>query len=629
MASSRNGLIVFQGVRLIRDIISLVDKQAQDYIANFQALRRSLDVQMSTSAAVMVYRVFDKLDNLGESIQSLLHSPLSPANPVPCLEGLELLKEMVFASQAFGNIEDGCLDGTRTEIIEAIMRWAAQADSPDGKEWNGKVPRSSARVLWLCGVAGSGKSRISRSVASCLQKLQRLGSFYCCDYKNRATLNPSSLFSTIAQHLADRDPLRKQHLIAAIKDDKAIRTTQICIQQYRNFIVAPSTDLPIVGDTVIVIDAFDEIGSIEDREVALDILTRHAHGLPPGLRIVVTSRFESDIQHALQSLTAVNVDYMLMESIPTDQTARDISLYVQNALGNVPDLEPADLNKLAMAAGDSFQWISTACRYIRNKNDGRGTQDPTDRLQLFLSGNQGLDELYTRILDEHFGDDSRQDLEKLKLVLGSILAAEEPISLRTISELIPRDLSDPNPTKYLRRLQRMVRHLASLLVNTHDVDQPISPLHTSFADFLQDVKQDHKYLIDVKMAKKHLAIGCLEIMERELRFNICQIPTSYTANKDIENLDVLVKKCISPHLLYASHFWSEHLSYLADIDDVICSKLAGFLSNQFLEWLEVMSVTETPFHVPLATVNSSKVCPLENHSLMPLLISPPDSTCEQ
>ena len=114
-----------------------------------------------------------------------------------------------------------------------------------------------------------------------------------------------------------------------------------------------------------------------------------------------------------------------------------------------------------------------------------GRKTRRDRLQLFLAWNQGLDELYTRILDEHFGEDSPEDLEKLKLVLGLILGAEEPISLRTISELIPRDLSDPDPAKNLRRLQRMVRHLASLLVNTHDVDQPISPLHTSFADFLR------------------------------------------------------------------------------------------------------------------------------------------------
>src|SRR6266852_1335404 len=471
---------------------------------------------------------------------------------------------MEFARQAFGDVQERCLDGTRTEIIDTIMRWALHADSPEGKEQIGKVPKLSARVLWLCGVAGSGKSRISRSIATRLRELQRLGSLYCCDYRNRATLNPESLFSTIAQHLASHDPLRRQHLVAAIKDDKAIRTTKICRQQYQHFIVRPSTDLPIVGDTVIVIDAFDEIGSVGDRTVALDILSRHAHELPPGLRIVVTSRFEDDIQEALQSPKAVGVDFMLMEDIPTNLTARDISHYVDNELGDVRDLEPADLNKLAMAAGDSFQWASTACHYIRNNRDRRGMEGPSDRLPLFLASNQGLDELYTRILDEHFGEDSAEALAKLRLILGLILRAEEPISLRTLSELISQNSSGPNHSANLHDLQRIVRHLASLLVNTHDIDQAISPLHASFADFLQDVKRHHKYLIDIEEANHCLALGCLDIMGRELQFNICQIPTSYKANKDIENLDTLVKKYISPHLRYASRFWAQHLSYLTD-----------------------------------------------------------------
>ena len=82
VASSRNGLIVFQGVRMIKNIVSLVDKQAQDYIANLQALRHSLYGQASTSASVMVYRVFDKLDNLGESIHTPLRSPLLSANRI-------------------------------------------------------------------------------------------------------------------------------------------------------------------------------------------------------------------------------------------------------------------------------------------------------------------------------------------------------------------------------------------------------------------------------------------------------------------------------------------------------------------------------------------------------------------
>ena len=53
--------------------------------------------------------------------------------------------------------------------------------------------------------------------------------------------------------------------------------------------------------------------------MALDILSRHAHELPPGLCIVVTSRFQDDIQDALQSPKAAGVDF-LMEKIPTDLT---------------------------------------------------------------------------------------------------------------------------------------------------------------------------------------------------------------------------------------------------------------------------------------------------------------------
>jgi len=159
---------------------------------------------------VIVHCVFDKLEDLDKFI---LHSSLSPANAGPLNRGLDFLNEVAFTTQASGDVEERCLDGTRTEIIDAIVSWAVHAESPDAKERIGRMqPRSSAQVLWLCGVAGSGKSRISRSVAAVLQKLQRLGSFYCCDYTYRASLNPGNLFSTIAQHLADHDPPRKQHL---------------------------------------------------------------------------------------------------------------------------------------------------------------------------------------------------------------------------------------------------------------------------------------------------------------------------------------------------------------------------------------------------------------------------------
>ena len=58
---------ISEGLRLVKNITSLVDQQTQGYISNLQNLRRSLLGQASTSAAVMVYRVFDKLGDVGKT----------------------------------------------------------------------------------------------------------------------------------------------------------------------------------------------------------------------------------------------------------------------------------------------------------------------------------------------------------------------------------------------------------------------------------------------------------------------------------------------------------------------------------------------------------------------------------
>ena len=115
---------------------------------------------------------------------------------------------------------------------------------------------------------------------------------------------------------------------------------------------------------------------------------------------------------------------------------RDISIYVHDALKDVEDLEPGDLDQLAEAAHVSFQWASTACRYICGDLDRQGTELPRERLALFLAGNRGLDELYTRILDEHFGGASAAGLERLKLILGQIVGVKEPMSLRALWKLV-------------------------------------------------------------------------------------------------------------------------------------------------------------------------------------------------
>ena len=60
----------YAGGRLLRDMTSLVEKEAIDYIDNLQQLRRCLGEHSSVSAAVLVHRVCGHVQAIGTVIPS-------------------------------------------------------------------------------------------------------------------------------------------------------------------------------------------------------------------------------------------------------------------------------------------------------------------------------------------------------------------------------------------------------------------------------------------------------------------------------------------------------------------------------------------------------------------------------
>ena len=74
-----------------------------------------------------------------------------------------------------------------------------------------------------------------------------------------------------------------------------------------------------------------------------------------------------------------------------------------------------------------------------------------------------------------------------------------------------------------------------------------------------------------------------------LRFNICELETSYVANADITDLDERTKRNIPESLRYSCLYWATHLTE-ANCDSV-AGLIAGFLGSlQLLYWFEVLSL---------------------------------------
>src|ERR1700735_2669814 len=89
-----------------------------------------------------------------------------------------------------------CLPGTREDILKFITGWLT-------------APSDDQNILWLYGLAGSGKSTISTTIAEYFRELGRLGAFLFFDRGNPTSSEPSAVIRTLSYKLAYFDPAIK------------------------------------------------------------------------------------------------------------------------------------------------------------------------------------------------------------------------------------------------------------------------------------------------------------------------------------------------------------------------------------------------------------------------------------
>jgi hypothetical protein len=448
---------------------------------------------------------------------------------------------------------------------------------------------ASERCLVVFGQAGTGKSSIAHEVARRFDDMHRLTSSFIFSRKEQSKREAYHLFTTLARDLSDRYPSFKMALGRVVKDNAALRVGARDYETlFQSLILDPLNGLHIVGPIFVVIDALDESGNATGRTGLHTFLANNVVRLPSNFRILITSRPEDGIERVLIGARSVRIRYMTDSELAA-ATHDDILAFLQERL------PPGDFGKfgdaLAVKAEGLFQWAAVATQFILDPPMCFGYSKKRCISHLLKPGtNRGgqdpLDELYKEVLEGYFTD--REARLLFCSVVGQLITSIEPLSICSMNTLQQHadDADDADAAIIL------LHQLGSLLTNVNSPDEnlPIIPLHTSFCDFLTNKERSGDFWVDLHDTHYQMAHSCLNLLLDGLKFNICDLETSYFANKDITDLKSCIDKYISPALLYACHFWSHHLEHI-DFETGLFLKLQTFFEKKLLFWLEALSLT--------------------------------------
>jgi hypothetical protein len=482
---------------------------------------------------------------------------------------------------AWYDSDKSCLPGTREELLNDIHCWINDVSDP-------------RRALLLTGEAGTGKSAVAHSIARLYDGIDRLGSAYCFDRNEMELTRTNIVIPTIARNLANCELTMKTALSDFLQRKPTIAQTRGIRQQFDELLLAPLRQTNAPGPIVIVIDALDE-SSPTSRSQLLAAFTDRLSELPPYIRIIITSRPETDIKVALGNHKSVL--WKQMGDIAFASTSSDIAQYIHTQLqdlqGSFTDYQ-ATCNSLVIAAGTLFQWAYTACRAIKGSQQRMIPVEKQAKSILSMSkhsaASKDLDEPYRKILSQVFRGDSVPDC--YRVVISHILVAIEPLSIQSLEDLLVQ-----SGILVLGEVNMVVGGLGALLSGADKSHHVVRPLHTSLYDFLIDKSRSHEFAIDLSSAQDLSFVwGSLLILNDKLDFNMCKMETSYKLNSDYGDLQAVFIKNTSASTAYAAVNWGKHLERIANMDAVLdnypnlLDDIQDLLEKKGLFWVEALSL---------------------------------------
>ncbi|KAH7153726.1 WD40-repeat-containing domain protein [Fusarium sp. MPI-SDFR-AT-0072] len=529
-----------------------------------------------------------------EAIQSLnmevcnLRTSIDNIGHHVTLDGLPNAKGASFDSHAE---EHGptCLPGTRVELLKDINRWVDD--------------QNSKTIFWLNGMAGTGKSTISRTVARSRSKQADLGASFFFKRGEMDRGNLAKFVPTVARRLAQSIPEVAVLIKNAVDADPAI-VDKTVKEQFEKLIREPlskATTTPSPrSSVVIVVDALDECETDVDIKLLLELFSSLRFAGSLRVRVLITSRPELPVRLGFSSIGDTHQD-LILHKIPQPIIEHDISVFLRHEFANirnrfneeaVEELKlplhwpgEANLEKLTMAAVPLFIFAATLCRFVNDSCLG----SPDELLQSVLdvtgTGQASkLDMTYSPVLNQQVihrpGRERCDIIESFRLIVGTIITLASPLSMRALALLL-----DIHVNKVTTRLG--VLH--SVLDVPRTLDSPVRLLHLSFRDYLvnPENKETLEFWVDEKLTYRNLAKHCLRLMRGALHENICGLSFPGMRRSAVDG--ARLEQRIPPELQYACMYWISHQTKV-DYEPNDSNEIYDFLMTHFLHWMEALSL---------------------------------------
>ena len=468
----------------------------------------------------------------------------------------------------------GCLEGTRAVVLDEIFAWL-------------KDP-SGARIFWLSGIAGSGKSAVaqSTSIRAALLPDHLVVSVFFSQFGYAGLCDPSSVFQTLAVQFSLLDIGYKERVSDVISEHPDIFEKDLRFQ-YEKLIIGPLDAIRRTHSCILItLDGLDECEP-HRAIAALRVLLAEDIDHPKELKILSASR---PAAHLCKIFDAHREIRRLC--LDNRETESDIKYYLRTSLQQPPThlvnpftVSEGTIYELSKRAGNSFVYAATIVRFIFDEH----SPDPRRRVDILLMNradpeehpNERLDTLFLSILRHALPPGASNDEKhRLREVLGVLVCFREPFPMDKMETFYEFEHGD---------VKKALQHLHSL-IQVPELDYSAPRIHDrSFTDFIVDPARcpDRSLGVDIDSIENRIFNKCFSLSNLWQQQVVNDLSLWRHDPRGDPAETQMFQPSISTREQYACLYWVSHLTKIKDVDE---STQYHLDDRCLLRWMETMAL---------------------------------------